>query len=155
MKKKPYKKCRGDCMKVLNEMTLDFISKSENEAFARVVVAAFTSQLKPTVDELADIKTSVSEAVTNCIIHGYENKTGTIRIRSWLYSDRVEIWVQDWGKGIENIDEARQPLWTSKPELDRSGMGFTIMENFMDELIIESEVGKGTTIKLIKKFCLS
>lgn len=152
MKKKQSKKCRGDHMKVLNEMLLDFTSKSENEAFARVVVAAFSSQLNPTIDELADIKTSVSEAVTNCIIHGYENTTGTIRIRSWLYLDKVEIWVQDWGKGIENIEEARQPLWTSKPELDRSGMGFTIMEDFMDELVIESALGEGTTVKMVKKF---
>jgi stage II sporulation protein AB (anti-sigma F factor) len=139
-------------MKVLNEMQLDFTSKSENEAFARVVVAAFSSQLNPTIDELADIKTSISEAVTNCIIHGYENTTGTIRIRSWLYLDRVEIWVQDWGKGIKNIEEARQPLWTSKSELDRSGMGFTIMEDFMDELIVESSLGEGTIVKMVKKF---
>ena len=122
-------------MTALNEMQLDFVSKSENESFARVVVAAFASQLDPTLDELADIKTAVSEAVTNSIIHGYEDTTGIIRINSKLYDDRIVISVQDWGKGIEDIELARQPLWTSKPELERSGMGFTIMENFMDELM--------------------
>nr|PZN04622.1 MAG: anti-sigma F factor [Bacillota bacterium] len=137
-------------MEVLNEMTIDFWSKSQNEAFARVVVAAFASQLNPTLDELADIKTAVSEAVTNCIIHGYENETGIIRIKSILRENEIEIWVQDWGKGIEDIEKARQPLWTSKPELDRSGMGFTIMENFMDRVEVESSPGKGTIVKMYK-----
>jgi len=134
----------------LNEMQLDFVSKSENESFARVVVAAFASQLDPTLDELADIKTAVSEAVTNSIIHGYEDTTGIIRINSKLYDDRIVISVQDWGKGIEDIELARQPLWTSKPELERSGMGFTIMENFMDELMVESTPGKGTVVTMVK-----
>src|SRR5690554_3728161 len=115
-------------MSTINEMQLDFVSKSQNEAFARVVVSAFASQLDPTIDELADIKTAVSEAVTNCIIHAYENTLGTIRISSKLYEDRIEIEIRDWGKGIEEIEKARQPLWTSKPEMERSGMGFTIME---------------------------
>ncbi|ADL08024.1 anti-sigma F factor [Thermosediminibacter oceani] len=137
-------------MEMLNEMTIDFLSKSQNEAFARVVVAAFASQLNPTLDELADIKTAVSEAVTNCIIHGYENTVGIVRIKAFLYENEIEIWVQDWGKGIEDIEKARQPLWTSKPELDRSGMGFTIMENFMDRLEVESEPGKGTIVKMYK-----
>lgn len=137
-------------MEILNEMTVDFLSKSQNEAFARVVVAAFASQLNPTLDELADIKTAVSEAVTNCIIHGYENDLGTIRIKVILRENEIEIWVQDWGKGIEDIEKARQPLWTSKPELDRSGMGFTIMENFMDRVEVESTPGKGTTVKMYK-----
>jgi len=131
-------------------MQLDFVSKSENESFARVVVAAFASQLDPTLDELADIKTAVSEAVTNSIIHGYEDTTGIIRINSKLYDDRIVISVQDWGKGIEDIELARQPLWTSKPELERSGMGFTIMENFMDELMVESTPGKGTVVTMVK-----
>jgi len=139
-------------MELLNEMQLDFLSKSQNEGFSRVVVAAFASQLDPTLDELADIKTAVSEAVTNSIIHGYEDAVGTVRIGAKLYSDRIEIFVQDWGKGIEDIEKARQPLWTSKPELDRSGMGFTIMENFMDKLEVESSPGKGTTVKMVKNF---
>lgn len=137
-------------MEIINEMTIDFLSKSQNEAFARVVVAAFASQLNPTLDELADIKTAVSEAVTNCIIHGYENNLGTIRIKAILRENEIEIWVQDWGKGIEDIEKARQPLWTSKPELDRSGMGFTIMENFMDRVEVESTPGKGTIVKMYK-----
>lgn len=141
---------RGDLVTALNEMQLDFVSKSENESFARVVVAAFASQLDPTLDELADIKTAVSEAVTNSIIHGYENTVGIIRISSKLYEDRVVVTIQDWGKGIEDIDKARQPLWTSKPELERSGMGFTIMEDFMDELRVESTPGEGTIVTMVK-----
>ncbi|HHY41402.1 MAG TPA: anti-sigma F factor [Thermoanaerobacterales bacterium] len=137
-------------MTVLNEMQLDFVSKSENESFARVVVAAFASQLDPTLDELADIKTAVSEAVTNAIIHGYENTVGIIRISSKLYEDKVVITIQDWGKGIEDIEKARQPLWTSKPELERSGMGFTIMEDFMDELKVDSTPGEGTVVTMVK-----
>ncbi|MGB9813842.1 MAG: anti-sigma F factor [Thermovenabulum sp.] len=138
-------------MEKLNEMTIDFLSKSQNESFARVVVAAFASQLDPTLDEIADIKTAVSEAVTNSIIHGYEDKVGIIRIKAVLYEDGIEIWVQDWGKGIEDVELAKQPLWTSKPELDRSGMGFTIMENFMDSLEVVSKLGEGTTVKMYKK----
>ena len=139
-------------MTVLNEMQLDFVSKSENESFARVVVAAFASQLDPTLDELADIKTAVSEAVTNAIIHGYENTVGIIRISSKLYEDKVVITIQDWGKGIEDIEKARQPLYTSKPELERSGMGFTVMEAFMDQVDVISELGKGTTVIMKKTF---
>ena len=137
-------------MTALNEMQLDFVSKSENESFARVAVAAFASQLDPTLDELADIKTAVSEAVTNSIIHGYEDTIGIIRINSKLYEDRIVITIQDWGKGIEDIEKARQPLWTSKPELERSGMGFTIMEDFMDELSVKSTPGEGTVITMVK-----
>lgn len=139
-------------MALLNKMQLEFPSKSENEAFARVVVAAFVSQIDLTLDELADIKTAVSEAVTNCIIHAYEGTTGTIRIQSDLFEDKMEIVIQDWGVGIKDIEQARQPLWTSKPQLDRSGMGFTIMENFMDELHVESIPGQGTIVKMMKKF---
>ncbi|MCR4430695.1 MAG: anti-sigma F factor [Tepidanaerobacteraceae bacterium] len=137
-------------MELLNEIQLDFLSKSENVAFARVVIAAFASQLDLTLDHLSDIKTAVSEAVTNSIIHGYEDKSGIIRIQARLYKDRIEIVIQDWGKGIEDIEMARQPLWTSKPEQDRSGMGFTIMENFMDELEVESAPGVGTVVKMAK-----
>ena len=137
-----------------NEMKLEFVSKSNNEAFARIAVAAFVSQLDPTIEELADIKTAVSEAVTNCIIHGYENSSGIIKIISKIFANTIEIEISDTGKGIENIELARKPLYTSKSKLERSGMGFTIMESFMDEVNIESVVGLGTKItmkKLIKR----
>ncbi len=137
-----------------NEMKLEFVSKSNNEAFARISVAAFVSQLDPTIEELADIKTAVSEAVTNCIIHGYENSSGIIKIISKIFANTIEIEISDTGKGIENIELARKPLYTSKSNLERSGMGFTIMESFMDEVNIESVVGLGTKItmkKLIKR----
>lgn len=137
-----------------NEMKLEFISKSNNEAFARIAVAAFVSQLDPTIEELADIKTAVSEAVTNSIIHGYENSNGIIKIISKIFANTIEIEISDSGKGIENIELARKPLYTSKSNLERSGMGFTIMESFMDEVHIESVVGLGTKItmkKLIKR----
>lgn len=133
-----------------NEMRLEFLSKSSNEAFARVAVAAFASQLDPTIEEIADIKTAVSEAVTNSIIHGYENKVGYVKIFAGIRNNTVEIEISDVGKGIEDIQQAMQPLYTSKPELERSGMGFTIMENFMDHLEVESIPGQGTRIKMIK-----
>lgn len=133
-----------------NEMKIDFKSKSENEALARITVAAFASQLDPTIEELADIKTAVSEAVTNCIIHGYEEGEGTVHIECRLNKNTIEIDVIDHGKGIENIEMAKQVLYTSKPEMDRSGMGFTIMESFMDELKIESILGLGTKIHMKK-----
>ena len=134
-----------------NEMKLEFVSKSNNEAFARITVAAFASQLDPTIEEMADIKTAVSEAVTNCIIHGYEEKEGIITIVAKIKGEELEIEITDKGKGIENIEMARKPLYTSKPNLERSGMGFTIMENFMDEMNIESIVGMGTKITMKKK----
>jgi len=139
-------------MQPINEMKLEFISKSNNEAFARVVAAAFVSQLDHTLEELADVKTAVSEAVTNAIIHGYENKSGYVVMICRLYSDSVEIIVKDEGKGIEDIELARQPLYTSKPEMERSGMGFTVMESFMDRVDVVSEVGKGTTVTMYKTF---
>lgn len=137
-----------------NEMKLEFISKSNNEAFARISVAAFTAQLDPTIEELADIKTAVSEAVTNCIIHGYEDTEGMIKIICKIVGNSIMIEISDNGKGMENVEEARKPLYTSKPNLERSGMGFTIMESFMDEIKIESILGLGTKVtmkKLIKK----
>lgn len=134
-----------------NEMKLEIKSKSCNEAFARVTVAAFASQLDPTFEELADIKTAVSEAVTNCIIHGYENKDGIIHINCKLHEKEIDIEVIDYGKGIENVEMARQALYTSKPELDRSGMGFTIIESFMNETKVESIVGMGTKVFMKKK----
>lgn len=141
----------GGIMK--NMMELKFLSRSENEAFARVAVASFVSQLDPTMEELTDIKTVVSEAVTNAVIHGYEeNEQGMIYIRVEIDDhDLVKIEISDQGLGISDIDEARQPLYTSKPELERSGMGFTIMENFMDEVIIHSRPGEGTTIRMVKQ----
>ena len=115
-----------------NEMKLEFLSKSCNEAFARITVAAFVSQLDPTIEELSDIKTAVSEAVTNCIINGYEDCEGVIKIKARIIRNNVEIEISDTGRGIENVELARKPLYTTKANLERSGMGFTIMESFMD-----------------------
>lgn len=135
-----------------NEMNLQFSALSQNESFARVTVASFIAQLDPTMDELTEIKTVVSEAVTNSIIHGYESDpNGVVYINVVLEPDGiVHLSIRDEGIGINNLDEARQPLFTSKPELERSGMGFTIMENFMDEVQVESQEGFGTTIRLTK-----
>lgn len=137
-------------MNFQNEMHVQFLSKSQNEAFARVVVAAFVSQLDPTLEELSDIKTAVSEAVTNAIIHGYENQTGYVKISCYIENSTVTIKVIDDGRGIEDIERAREPLFTSKPELERSGMGFTVMESFMDEVIVNSNNESGTEVTLIK-----
>ena len=133
-----------------NEMKLEFLSKSNNEAFARISVAAFASQLDPTIEELADIKTAVSEAVTNAIIHGYEDKIGVVKLVCKIKDYTLHIEISDQGKGIENITMAKEPLYTTKPNLERSGMGFTIMESFMDELTIESIVGLGTKVVMKK-----
>ena len=133
-----------------NKMKLEFLSKSCNEAFARITVASFASQLDPSIEEISDIKTAVSEAVTNCIIHGYEESTGIIKLECTLLNNTIEIQISDNGKGIENIEQAKEPLYTTKPELERSGMGFTIMENFMDELKIESVLGIGTKVTMKK-----
>lgn len=133
-------------------MELRFLARSENESFARVTVASFISQLDPTMEELTDIKTVVSEAVTNAIIHGYkEDAQGMVYLRTEIHGNEVTIVVEDQGEGIADIDQARQPLYTTKPEMERSGMGFTIMENFMDHVEIVSVEGKGTTVKLVKK----
>ena len=134
-----------------NEMKLEFISKSTNEAFARVAVAAFAAQLDPTIEEISDIKTAVSEAVTNCIIHGYENKQGIVKIVGHLRQNEIILEISDKGKGIEDIEIAKEPLYTTKPNLERSGMGFTIMESFMDRMEIESIVGLGTKVTMSKK----
>lgn len=139
-------------MKYTNYMKIYFDSKSQNEAFARVVVASFAAQLDPTIEEISDIKTSVSEAVTNAIIHGYENKQGLVMVECKIEGSRLEVIVQDEGKGIEDINQAREPLFTSKPELERSGMGFTVMETFMDKIDVYSELGKGTKIIMVKNF---
>jgi stage II sporulation protein AB (anti-sigma F factor) len=134
-------------------MTLTFTAVSENESFARVSVAAFVAQLDPTLDELTEIKTVVSEAVTNCIIHGYENTgKGKVEIRARIEDETVDLRIHDDGVGIKDVEQARQPLFTTRPELERSGMGFTIMENFMDRVTIETEVGGGTTVWMTKAF---
>lgn len=135
-----------------NYMKLEFSSKSNNESFARVVVAAFASQLDPTIEELSDIKTAVSEAVTNAIIHGYEYGEGLVIVEAVIENDKIEILIEDKGRGIEDINKAMEPFYTSKPDLERSGMGFTVMETFMDELVVESHVGKGTKVKMTKSF---
>lgn len=135
-----------------NEMKLEFLSKSSNEAFARIAVAAFVSQLDPTIEEIADIKTVVSEAVTNAIIHAYPNRDdGIVKIKASIINDEIEIEISDTGAGIENVEEAKKPLFTTKCNLERSGMGFAIMESFMDELKVESILGLGTKITMTKK----
>jgi stage II sporulation protein AB (anti-sigma F factor) len=126
---------------------------SENESLARMAIAAFVAPLDPSMDELTDIKTSISEAVTNAIIHGYENGPGTVELTAVIEDERLTIKIADKGKGIVDIDKAKEPLFTTKPELERSGMGFTIMESFMDSLEIISSKSLGTTVimtKLIK-----
>ena len=133
-----------------NEMSIEFDSKSQNESFARMVVAAFVSQLNPTIEELADIKTAVSEAVTNSIIHGYGNKKGKVKLHCYIKNREIGIIVKDDGVGIENILLAMEPLYTSKPELERSGMGFAFMDAFMDELEVKSKIGEGTVVVMKK-----
>ena len=139
-----------------NEMKIEFLSKSNNEAFARIAVAAFIAQLDPTIEELADIKTAVSEAVTNAIIHGYEEEIGIVKLTCKISKNEVFIEISDTGKGIENVELAKQPLYTTKANLERSGMGFTIMESFMENVEVESVLGIGTKVtmsKLIKSNC--
>ena len=135
------------------EDTLELIidSKSENESFARVAVAAFCTRLDPSLEEITDIKTAVSEAVTNCIVHGYEGGKGKIYINVNITGNTAEVIVKDNGVGIENIEKAMEPLYTTKPEQERSGMGFSFMEAFMDELEVSSARNKGTTVIMRKK----
>ncbi|MDI3311249.1 MAG: anti-sigma F factor [Thermoanaerobacterium sp.] len=137
-------------MSYSNKMELKFLSKSQNESFARTVVAAFAAQLDPTVEEIADIKTAVSEAVTNSIIHGYESKIDYIILKAEIEGNKITIEVIDNGVGIEDVEKAMEPLYTTKPDEDRSGMGFTVMQTFMDELVVESEKGKGTKVRMTK-----
>lgn len=136
----------------MNYMMLEVPARSENESFVRVVIAAFAARLDPTLEELNEVKTAVSEAVTNSILHAYEDDRGVIKISAFVDERQLIIEIFDTGKGIEDIAKAREPLYTEKPELERSGMGFTIMENFMDEVRIESVPGKGTAIKMSKVF---
>lgn len=145
-----------DNMEFLNEMKLCFQARSENESFARVAVAGFLTYLNPTLEEIEDIKTAVSEAVTNAIIHGYEEKeTAIVYVSSMIYRDEegylLQVVVEDTGKGIADIEKAMEPMFTTKPELERSGMGFAFMEAFMDDVQVESEVMKGTTVTLSKR----
>jgi len=137
-----------------NKIKVEFSSLSKNESFARVVIAAFATQLDPTLDELSDIKTAVSEAVTNAIIHGYGNESegNFVKLEATIIENELTVKVIDNGTGIDNVDMAMQPLYTSRPDLERSGMGFTVMETFMDSLIVESVKGQGTTVTMKKAF---
>lgn len=137
-------------MKNTNEMEIRFDSRSENEGFARVAVAAFMTQLNPTVEEVSDVKTAVSEAVTNAIIHGYAGQVRTVMIHCQIRETELTVEVKDEGTGIENIERAMTPMYTSKPELERSGMGFSFMEAFMDSVKVWSEPGEGTRV-IMKK----
>ena len=137
-------------MENTNQMQLIFDSRSSNESFARVTVAAFMTSLNPTVEEVSDVKTAVSEAVTNAIIHGYESEVHNIYIRCRTEGKTLYLEIEDEGKGIEDVKQAMEPLFTTKPELERSGMGFSFMEAFMDKLEVESVPGKGTTVKMEK-----
>lgn len=133
-----------------NEMKLIFTSQSANEALARLTVSAFASQLNPTLEELADIKTAVSEAVTNAIVHGYEDTQGDVEMTCSYENNVFTVIIADKGKGIQNIDKALQPFYTSHPEMERSGMGFTVMQTFMDDMTVETHVGEGTIVTMRK-----
>ena len=137
-----------------NEMKLIFDARSVNESFARVAVAAFIAELNPTLDEIADIKTAVSEAVTNCIVHAYPDSLGKVELKLRLYpGNELELIIRDWGIGIADVEQARAPLFTTGNE-ERSGMGFTIMESFMDSVKVRSHPGKGTTVTMRKRFAI-
>lgn len=138
-------------MREEQHMKLEFESRSVNEGFVRTVVAAFLLRMNPTVEEMEDVKTAVSEAVTNSIIHGYENEVHTICLQADVFEDYFTVTVEDYGRGIPDIEKAMEPLYTTKPELERSGMGFSFMEAFMDELHVTSSVGEGTTVRMKKK----
>lgn len=133
-----------------NEMKLEFDSRSANEAFARVTVASFMTQLNPTLEEVSDVKTAVSEAVTNAIIHGYENHVNKVQIYAGIEGRTLYLEISDRGVGIPDVKKAMEPLYTTRPELERSGMGFSFMEAFMDEVEVESEPGKGTRVRMKK-----
>ena len=137
-------------MENTNEMTIIFDSRPTNEALARVAVASFCTQLNPSLEEVSDLKTAVSEAVTNCIIHGYEGEVHKIQVDCRLSGQELTVDVIDHGVGIADIQKAMEPMFTTKPDKDRSGMGFTFMEAFMDEVLVESEVGRGTTVHMKK-----
>ncbi|MCL1802939.1 MAG: anti-sigma F factor [Eubacteriaceae bacterium] len=134
-----------------NYMSLKFKSVTENESLARMAISAFIAPLNPSLEEIADIKTSLSEAVSNSIIHGYEDDSGTVEVNAEIIGSEISITVTDYGVGIGDIHKAREPLYTTKPELERSGMGFTIMESFMDTIDVISALHKGTTVIMSKK----
>ena len=136
---------------MFNEMNVKFKAIKENESFARTCVASFIANYNPTVEQLGDIKTAVSEAVTNSIVHAYPNKEGDVQIYVSVSDNDIYITVTDFGVGIENVEQAKQPFYTSKPEMERSGMGFTVMEGFMDNLTVESKKGNGVKITMTKK----
>lgn len=139
-------------MGIVNEMRVDFPSLPENEAFARLVISAFVLRLDPTIEELADLKTAVSEAVTNAIVHGYAGSRGTVRLHAYMYEDsNIKVDIIDNGCGIDDVERARQPFYTTSPADERSGMGFTIIESFMDDVEVYSEPGKGTTVRMSKR----
>ena len=137
-------------MKLKNNMRLSFDALSQNESFARSVVSCFALQLNPSISEISDIKTAVSEAVTNAIVHGYPNGKGVIVMECWVEENKLHINIIDDGIGIENVEQALEPFFTTREEDERSGMGFTIMKSFMDEVKIDSQKGKGTKIYMTK-----
>ena len=139
-------------MELLNEMNLSVKSLSCNESFVRSTVAAFCVAANPSLDEISDIKTAVSEAITNCVVHAYPDKVGNIDIKVKLYDKKVDIAIIDYGKGIDNLKLALQPFFTTKPECERSGMGFTVMESFMDRFSVERNKSKGITVHMSKEF---
>ena len=134
-----------------NEMEVSFLSVPENEAFARVVIAAFAVQLSPTISEIADVKTAVSEAVTNAIVHGYEGTRGMVTMRARIDGTTLSIDISDSGKGIPNVQQAMEPFYTTHPEQERSGMGFAVMQTFMDEVDVRSTPGNGTSVYMRKR----
>lgn len=134
-----------------NRMETTFLSLPENESFARVVIAAFAVQLSPTLSEIADIKTAVSEAVTNAIVHGYEGTRGLVTLRAVIDDRTLIVEVSDKGRGIRNISQAMEPFFTTHPEQERSGMGFSVMQTFMDDLFVDSAPGEGTSIRMRKR----
>ena len=135
-----------------NEMETTFLSVPENESFARVVIAAFLVQLSPTLSEIADVKTAVSEAVTNAIVHGYEGTRGLVKLHAVIDGQTLTVEVSDTGRGISDIQQAMEPFFTTHPEQERSGMGFSVMQTFMDHLEVESVPGQGTRIHMRKRF---
>lgn len=140
-------------MSIVNEIRVDFLSVPENEAFARLVISAFLLPLNPTLSEISDVKTAVSEAVTNCIIHAYKNRIGTVRLHATVTDTHLlTVDVIDNGRGISDLRQAMQPFWTSVEGYERSGMGFTVMESFMDSIDVASRVNSGTTVRMFKKF---
>lgn len=135
-----------------NKMSIKFLSLSENESFARLAVASFCANLNLTIDDVSDIKTAVSEAVTNAVVHAYVENIGEIEINTEIYDNYIKIEIIDKGVGIDSVEEAIKPFFTSKPEMERSGMGFTVMEGFMDKMEVYSEKGKGTKVVLVKNY---